>query len=48
MAMRNSTIGFLAVDYAKSFRRMHDAVMRVYDDVGNVIATHEQAGNFKE
>jgi hypothetical protein len=29
-------------------RRSHDAVIRVYDDAGNVIETHEQAGEFKE
>jgi len=26
----------------------HKAVIRVYDDAGNVIETHEHAGNFKE
>jgi hypothetical protein len=26
----------------------HDAVIRVYDNAGNVIETHEQAGDFKE
>src|SRR4030095_11753731 len=26
----------------------HDAVIRVYDDAGNVIETHEHAGEFKE
>jgi len=30
-----------AVDYAKFFSRSHDAVIRVYDDAGNVIQTHE-------
>jgi hypothetical protein len=25
-----------------------DAVIRVYDEGGNVIETHEQAGDFKE
>ena len=25
-----------------------DAVIRVYDDVGNVIGTHEHKGDFKE
>jgi hypothetical protein len=25
-----------------------DAVIRVYDDAGNVIETHEHAGDFKE
>jgi len=28
--------------------RSHDAVIRVYDDAGNVIETHEHAGDFKE
>jgi len=30
------------------FSRSHDAVIRVYDDAGNVIKTHEHAGEFKE
>jgi hypothetical protein len=34
--------------YAKSYSRSHDAVIRVYDDAGNVIETHEHAGDFKE
>ena len=37
-----------AVDYAKQRSRSHDAVIRVYDDSGNVIETHEHAGDFKE
>jgi hypothetical protein len=37
-----------AVGYAKFRIRSHDAVIRVYDDVGNVIDTHEHAGEFKE
>ena len=28
--------------------RSHDAMIRVYDDVGNVIDTHEHKGDFKE
>jgi hypothetical protein len=32
---------------AKFFGCSHDAVIRVYDDVGDVIETHEQAGEFK-
>ena len=28
--------------------RSHDAVIRVYDDAGNVIETHEHKGEFKE
>jgi hypothetical protein len=37
-----------AVDYAKFYSRSHDAVIRVYDAAGNVIETHEHAGQFKE
>ena len=36
-----------AVDYAKFYSRSHDAVIRVYDDAGNVIETHEHDGGFK-
>jgi hypothetical protein len=32
----------------KVFSRSHDAVIRVYDESGNVIETHEHAGEFKE
>lgn len=28
--------------------RSHDAVIRVYDEAGNVVETHEHAGEFKE
>jgi hypothetical protein len=34
--------------YAKSYSRLHDAVIRVYDDASNVIETHEHKGDFKE
>jgi hypothetical protein len=37
-----------AIGYAKFFSRSHDAVICVYDDAGNVIETHEHAGEFKE
>jgi hypothetical protein len=37
-----------AIGFAKFNSRSHDAVIRVYDETGNVIATHEQAGDFKE
>jgi hypothetical protein len=30
------------------YSRSHDAVIRVYDAAGNVIETHEHAGDFKE
>ena len=37
-----------AIDYAKFFSLSRDAVIRVYDETGNVIETHERAGEFKE
>jgi hypothetical protein len=37
-----------AVDYAKFYSRSHDAVIRVYDETGNVIETHEHVGKFRE
>jgi hypothetical protein len=37
-----------AVDYAKHRSRSHQAVIRVYDETGNVIQAHEHAGDFKE
>jgi hypothetical protein len=37
-----------AIGYAKFFNRSHNAVIRVYDEAGNVIETHEQAGDFRE
>jgi hypothetical protein len=37
-----------AIGYAKHRSRSHDAVIRVYDGAGNVIETHEHAGEFKE
>ena len=37
-----------AIGYAMHFSRSHNAVIRVYDDAGNVIETHEHAGDFVE
>ena len=37
-----------AVGYAQHFSRSHDAVIRVYDELGNVIETHQHKGDFKE
>ena len=37
-----------AIGYAKFRSRSHDAVIRVYDELGNVIETHEHDGDFKE
>ena len=33
--------GHDAISYAKFFSRSHDAVIRVHDEAGNVIETHE-------
>jgi hypothetical protein len=37
-----------AIGYAKFYSRSHDAVIRVFDKVGNVIETHEEAGEFRD
>jgi hypothetical protein len=37
-----------AIKFAKLNSRSHDAVIRVYDEGGNVIDRHAQAGDFKE
>ena len=37
-----------AIGYAEHHSRSHDAVIRVYDDAGNVIERHEHKGDFKE
>jgi len=36
------------IDYAMHRSPSHEAVVRVYDDAGSVIATHEHAGEFVE
>jgi hypothetical protein len=30
------------------YRRSHHAVIRVFDDAGNLIETHEHIGDFRE
>jgi hypothetical protein len=37
-----------AIGYAEHFSRSHYAVIRVYDDAGNVIEAHEHKGDFKD
>ena len=37
-----------AIANAKFRSRSHNAVIRVYDEAGNVIETHERTGHFKE
>jgi hypothetical protein len=36
------------IGYAKFYSRSHDAVIRVYDEAGDVIETHDHKGDFKE
>jgi hypothetical protein len=35
-------------NYAQFYSQSHDAVIRVYDDAGNVVETQEHTGDFKE
>jgi hypothetical protein len=37
-----------AIGYTEFFSRSHAVVIRVYDDAGNMIETHERKGDFKE
>jgi hypothetical protein len=37
-----------AIGYASQYSRSHGAVIRVYDEAGNVIEMHEHAGEFKD
>jgi len=37
-----------AIGYASQYSRSHGAVIRLYDEAGNVIETHEHKGEFKE
>ena len=46
MARRNAISN--AIGFAEHFSRSHDAVIRVYNDAGNLIETHEDEDDFKE
>jgi hypothetical protein len=37
-----------AVGYARFYSRSHSSVIRVYDEMGNVIGTHEHTGEFQD
>lgn len=37
-----------AIGYAQHHSRLHHAVIRVYNESGNVIETHEREGDFKD
>jgi hypothetical protein len=38
----------MRIGYAQHYSRSQNAVIRVFDEAGNVIETHEHAGDFKE
>ena len=46
--MPNKMQSAMAIGYAKHRSRSRNAVIRVYDDAGNVIETHEHVGQFRE
>jgi hypothetical protein len=46
-AMTNRMQSTTLIGYAKFNSRSHDAVIRVYDELGNVIETNEHAGQFQ-
>jgi protein-tyrosine phosphatase len=48
MLLHNPKEANVALGYAKFFSRSRDAVIRVCDEAGNVIETHDHAGKFKE
>jgi hypothetical protein len=37
-----------SIGYAEHYSRAHDAVIRIYDEAGNVTDTHEHAGELKK
>jgi hypothetical protein len=37
-----------AIGYAQHYRRSRDVVIRLYDDAGSMIETHEHARDFTE
>ena len=37
-----------AIGYAKFYSRSHVMIVRVFDEAGNVVATEEHAGDFRE
>jgi hypothetical protein len=37
-----------AIGYPMHSSRSHDAVIRVYDETGNVIEVHQHKGDFKD
>jgi len=45
---RGRTLSGNAIGYSTFYSRSHCAVIRVCDDAGNVVETHEHAGDFKE
>jgi hypothetical protein len=44
----NKGFGFISSSFLLRNSRSQDTAIRVYDEAGNVIETHEHAGDFKE
>jgi hypothetical protein len=42
-----NAVSRMQIGYAEHYSRSHDAVIRVYDAIRNVIETHEHAGGFQ-
>lgn len=47
-AMTNRMQSTTLIGYAKFNSRSHDAMIRVFDAAGNMIETHQDAGDFKD
>jgi hypothetical protein len=47
-AMTNRMPSTTLIGYAKFYSRSHDAVIRVFDEPGNMIEAHDHVGDFKE
>jgi hypothetical protein len=48
MALNRATQSRSHDGYAKFYSRSYHAVIRIYDEAGNAIETHEHKGDFKE
>jgi hypothetical protein len=46
--MTDRTLPATAIGYASHYSRSPGAMIRVYDEAGNVIETHKHAGDFRE
>ncbi len=46
--MMDRTLSAMRIGYAEQYSRSHGAVIRVFDEAGKVIDTHEHKGEFEE